>query len=323
MPRVHAGDGRQPLGAAREGQRPPGALGIVARRAGLRRRPQSSLASTLSSATPTAASSITILDKMTGRSHEVELLYAFPYESSRKRMSVIVRLPPALLPLVGGGERGAAVHQGRRLGALRPDDAACSRPARAARTGREHADAGPSCCMSGPTSRCARSSSPSASCPTSTLARLSTTRRCADPENVRKAKLKEPNASANCRREVESGLTLQGATAIEDKLQDGVPEILADLRSAGIKVWMLTGDKVGTAKNIATACNILPADGGVLELTCETFPVLAELKTSTLLRVAKSLEARTNGGARAGRAAGGAAAGARRRAAGGRVVGRR
>ena len=56
-------------------------------------------------------------------------------------------------------------------------------------------------------------------------------------------------------------LTLQGATAIEDKLQDGVPEILADLRAAGIKVWMLTGDKVGTAKNIATACNILPAEG--------------------------------------------------------------
>ena len=36
---------------------------------------------------------------------------------------------------------------------------------------------------------------------------------------------------------------LQGATAIEDKLQDGVPEVLADLRVAGIKVWMLTGDK--------------------------------------------------------------------------------
>ena len=67
-------------------------------------------------------------------------------------------------------------------------------------------------------------------------------------------------------------MELQGATAIEDKLQDGVPEVLADLRTAGIKVWMLTGDKVGTAKNIATACNILPAGAEVLELTTETHP---------------------------------------------------
>jgi len=34
------------------------------------------------------------------------------------------------------------------------------------------------------------------------------------------------------------------ATAIEDKLQEGVPECVADLISAGIKLWVLTGDKV-------------------------------------------------------------------------------
>ena len=51
-------------------------------------------------------------------------------------------------------------------------------------------------------------------------------------------------------------LRLLGATAIEDKLQDLVPETIGDLLAAGIKVWMLTGDKRETAKNIAVACNL-------------------------------------------------------------------
>ena len=47
--------------------------------------------------------------------------------------------------------------------------------------------------------------------------------------------------------EIEQGLLLLGATAIEDKLQDGVPEAIADLKKAGIKIWVLTGDKLETA----------------------------------------------------------------------------
>jgi phospholipid-translocating ATPase len=47
--------------------------------------------------------------------------------------------------------------------------------------------------------------------------------------------------------EVERQMLLLGATAIEDKLQDGVPEAIADLKKAGIKIWVLTGDKLETA----------------------------------------------------------------------------
>ena len=47
--------------------------------------------------------------------------------------------------------------------------------------------------------------------------------------------------------EIERDLRLLGATAIEDRLQDGVPETIADLKSAGIKVWVATGDKLETA----------------------------------------------------------------------------
>jgi phospholipid-translocating ATPase len=47
--------------------------------------------------------------------------------------------------------------------------------------------------------------------------------------------------------ELEQDLRLLGATAIEDRLQDGVPETIADLKRAGIKIWVATGDKLETA----------------------------------------------------------------------------
>ncbi|KAH8038726.1 hypothetical protein HPB51_002870 [Rhipicephalus microplus] len=60
--------------------------------------------------------------------------------------------------------------------------------------------------------------------------------------------------------EIEQGLTLIGATAIEDKLQDGVPQAIANLAMAGIKIWVLTGDKQETAINIGYSCQLLTDD---------------------------------------------------------------
>ncbi|KAF9425248.1 hypothetical protein BGZ94_007698 [Podila epigama] len=60
--------------------------------------------------------------------------------------------------------------------------------------------------------------------------------------------------------EIECNLTLLGATAIEDKLQEGVPDAIAALREAGIKVWVLTGDKLETAINIGFASRLLEKD---------------------------------------------------------------
>ena len=59
---------------------------------------------------------------------------------------------------------------------------------------------------------------------------------------------------------IEKDLTLIGATAIEDKLQDGVPQTIANLQLAGIKVWVLTGDKQETAINIGYSANLLNDD---------------------------------------------------------------
>ncbi|KAF9183871.1 hypothetical protein BGZ51_003705 [Haplosporangium sp. Z 767] len=59
---------------------------------------------------------------------------------------------------------------------------------------------------------------------------------------------------------IEKNLFLLGATAIEDKLQDGVPETIHTLQQAGIKVWVLTGDRQETAVNIGYSCKLIQED---------------------------------------------------------------
>ena len=56
---------------------------------------------------------------------------------------------------------------------------------------------------------------------------------------------------------IETNLDLVGATAIEDMLQDKVAETIRTLREAGIKLWVLTGDKIETAINIGFSCNLI------------------------------------------------------------------
>ncbi|KAJ5072976.1 putative phospholipid-transporting atpase [Anaeramoeba ignava] len=60
--------------------------------------------------------------------------------------------------------------------------------------------------------------------------------------------------------EIERNLLLVGASAIEDKLQEGVPEAIELLARAGIKIWVLTGDKQETAINIGFACSLLTTE---------------------------------------------------------------
>ncbi|CAI5505615.1 unnamed protein product [Closterium sp. Naga37s-1] len=57
--------------------------------------------------------------------------------------------------------------------------------------------------------------------------------------------------------EMERGLELLGATAIEDKLQVGVPQTIESLARAGIRLWVMTGDKLETAVNTGFACRLL------------------------------------------------------------------
>ncbi|KAI8629194.1 P-type ATPase [Xylariaceae sp. FL1651] len=88
---------------------------------------------------------------------------------------------------------------------------------------------------------------------------------------------------------IEQALDLVGATAIEDKLQVGVPETIDKLRRANIKIWMLTGDKRETAINIAHSARIcrpgsdifiLDSSKGVLE--DQIRDVIEDLQSGTI-----------------------------------------
>lgn len=65
---------------------------------------------------------------------------------------------------------------------------------------------------------------------------------------------------------IEKDLMLLGATAIEDKLQEGVPETIASLSRADMKIWVLTGDKQETAINIGYSCRLLTPGMKIIKL---------------------------------------------------------
>ncbi|XP_049452193.1 probable phospholipid-transporting ATPase VD isoform X2 [Epinephelus fuscoguttatus] len=81
---------------------------------------------------------------------------------------------------------------------------------------------------------------------------------------------------------LETNLTLLGTTGIVDRLQEEVPETIEALQKAGIKVWILTGDKKETAINIAYACKLLCPDDQLLTANCGSkdacAAILEELK---------------------------------------------
>lgn len=58
---------------------------------------------------------------------------------------------------------------------------------------------------------------------------------------------------------IEKDFEIVGSTAIEDRLQEGVPQAISHIRQAGIKLWILTGDKIETAINIGYSCGLLDA----------------------------------------------------------------
>ncbi|XP_040903867.1 probable phospholipid-transporting ATPase IA isoform X3 [Toxotes jaculatrix] len=76
---------------------------------------------------------------------------------------------------------------------------------------------------------------------------------------------------------IEKNLQLLGATAIEDKLQDKVPETIETLMKADIKIWILTGDKQETAINIGHSCKLLTKNMGMLVINEDTLDGTREI----------------------------------------------
>ncbi|XP_053166188.1 phospholipid-transporting ATPase IH isoform X1 [Hemicordylus capensis] len=72
---------------------------------------------------------------------------------------------------------------------------------------------------------------------------------------------------AEAYEQIERGLILLGATAVEDQLQEKAADTIEALQKAGIKVWVLTGDKMETAAATCYACKLFRRNTQILELT--------------------------------------------------------
>ena len=92
--------------------------------------------------------------------------------------------------------------------------------------------------------------------------------------------------------EIETDLKLVGATAIDDKLQDEVGITISKIREAGIRLWVLTGDKVETAINIGFSCQLLDNDMKQLEVTETTFEAVKASLDEKVALVTKAIESK-------------------------------
>lgn len=118
-----------------------------------------------------------------------------------------------------------------------------------------------------------------------------------DLEEVAKQKRGDPNRIEDLEECLEFGLELLGATAIEDRLQDGVTATIADLAKAGVKIWILTGDKEETAINIGFACQLLNNDMERLIINADSVPTSSALYDLLLERCVVARR-NTSGGSR-------------------------
>ncbi|KAN0062782.1 aminophospholipid translocase [Thecaphora frezii] len=84
---------------------------------------------------------------------------------------------------------------------------------------------------------------------------------------------------------IEQNMFLLGATAIEDKLQEGVPETIHTLQSAGIKIWVLTGDRQETAINIGLSCRLISESMNLVIINEENAHDTAEFLTKKLAAI--------------------------------------
>ncbi|EGR32202.1 phospholipid-translocating p-type flippase family protein, putative [Ichthyophthirius multifiliis] len=85
--------------------------------------------------------------------------------------------------------------------------------------------------------------------------------------------------------EIENNFILIGATAVEDKLQDKVAETIQDLIKAQIKIWMLTGDKLETAENIAKSCNLIQNQMLIIKIQEQDKDLLKKVLQGEILEI--------------------------------------
>ena len=95
---------------------------------------------------------------------------------------------------------------------------------------------------------------------------------------------------------IERDFTLLGATAIEDRLQEGVPETIALLRRANLRFWMLTGDKYATAIQVGRACRLMSPESSGASLLVVSGETADEVGRSISKHLAAIREGAPGGG---------------------------
>ncbi|SGZ57242.1 CIC11C00000002623 [Sungouiella intermedia] len=180
----------------------------------------------------------TLLLDIYGKEREYELLHIIPFTSARKRMSCILKTPEGSLLLICKGADNV-IYQ--RLSPSTPDDLLKKTALHLEDFAKE-----------GLRTLCIAQKSMDESQFYSWYERFREAN--ALIEDSKDEIIDRLNA------ELEQGLTLLGGTAIEDRLQQGVPDSISILSEAGIKLWVLTGDRIETAINIGFSCNLLGND---------------------------------------------------------------
>ncbi|CAN6170018.1 unnamed protein product [Urochloa humidicola] len=194
-----------------------------------------------------------------------DLLNILEFSSSRKRMSVIVKEPEGRILLLSKGADSVMFKR------LAPDGRKLEEDTR--RHINEYSDSG--------------------------LRTLVLAYRVLDEKDYKEfnEKLNAAKTSVSADRDekieeaadsIERGLILLGATAVEDKLQKGVPECIDKLAQAGIKIWVLTGDKMETAINIGFACSLLRQGMTQIIITLEQPGIIALEKNGDKETIAKA-----------------------------------
>ncbi|OLL25914.1 Phospholipid-transporting ATPase DNF1, partial [Neolecta irregularis DAH-3] len=174
-----------------------------------------------------------VLDVL-GQTIKVEVLNQLEFNSSRKRMSVIVRLPDGKIMLYCKGADSIIYSR------LVPGQQQELRVKTAADLVEFAQEGLRTLCIA-----------------KRELSEQEYSSWCEDYEKAASSLADREGELENVSNAIERELYLMGGTAIEDKLQDGVPDAIQHLLDGGIKLWVLTGDKVETAINIGFACNLL------------------------------------------------------------------
>jgi len=100
--------------------------------------------------------------------------------------------------------------------------------------------------------------------------------------------------NATIYEQIEKELDFVGFSGIEDKLQEGVSEAISTILSCNIRIWVLTGDKLDTAQEIAKLCRLINSSMDILKIETDDFQILENLINEFMLKLGVEIPKEVN-----------------------------